>query len=308
MTPESSTSRVTRTDRPASRPSACCARRWRRPSKGAASAPPTSTPWPRCCGRACTARSRCSSRCSRSSWPRAPAAPDLVEQVENAASAASWPSRRALLASTDMVSLARKNLLHDRLRFAITVAGVAFAVTLVLVQVGLFMGLLDKATVTIEHATRRHLGHLEEHAERGLRAHLPGDGGPARARRARRGARRQPDRPVHEHPAPERGRGGLPRVRASRTSRPGTCPGTSRAGTWATCSAGAYILMDRSAERRFGRLRDRRLPRDPPPALQDHRHHPEAASFTTAPIVFMDYRSAQELQRDPAGPDLATCS
>jgi putative ABC transport system permease protein len=49
-----------------------------------------------------------------------------------------------------MVSLARKNLLHDRIRFAITLAGVAFAVTLVLVQVGLFLGLLDKATVTIE--------------------------------------------------------------------------------------------------------------------------------------------------------------
>lgn len=49
-----------------------------------------------------------------------------------------------------MVSLARKNLLHDRIRFAITLAGVAFAVTLVLVQVGLFLGLLDKASVTIE--------------------------------------------------------------------------------------------------------------------------------------------------------------
>src|SRR5258707_11450385 len=52
-----------------------------------------------------------------------------------------------------MVDLARKNLLHDGLRFAITVAGVAFAVTLVLVQVGLFMGLLGKSTVTIEHAS-----------------------------------------------------------------------------------------------------------------------------------------------------------
>ena len=50
-----------------------------------------------------------------------------------------------------MVSLARKNLFHDRLRFAITVSGVAFAVTLVLVQVGLFMGLLGKSTVTIEN-------------------------------------------------------------------------------------------------------------------------------------------------------------
>ena len=52
-----------------------------------------------------------------------------------------------------MVSLARKNLLYDRMRSAITIAGVAFAVTLVLVQVGLFMGLLDKATTTIEHSS-----------------------------------------------------------------------------------------------------------------------------------------------------------
>ena len=50
-----------------------------------------------------------------------------------------------------MVDHALKTLLHDKLRFAITVAGVAFAVTLVLVQGGLFVGILDNATVTIEH-------------------------------------------------------------------------------------------------------------------------------------------------------------
>ncbi len=50
-----------------------------------------------------------------------------------------------------MVDLALKTLLHDKVRFAITVSGVAFAVTLVLVQVGLFKGLLANATVTIEH-------------------------------------------------------------------------------------------------------------------------------------------------------------
>src|SRR6266849_6614442 len=50
-----------------------------------------------------------------------------------------------------MVDLARKNLLHDKLRFVITISGVAFAVTLVLVQIGLFLGLLDNATITIEH-------------------------------------------------------------------------------------------------------------------------------------------------------------
>jgi putative ABC transport system permease protein len=50
-----------------------------------------------------------------------------------------------------VVDLATKSLLHDKLRFAITVAGVAFAVTLVFVQVGLFLGLLDNASITINH-------------------------------------------------------------------------------------------------------------------------------------------------------------
>ncbi len=51
-----------------------------------------------------------------------------------------------------MIDIARKILLHDRLRFLITVSGVSFAVTLVLVQVGLFLGLLGSATITIEKA------------------------------------------------------------------------------------------------------------------------------------------------------------
>lgn len=50
------------------------------------------------------------------------------------------------------VDLALRSLLHDKLRFGITVAGVAFAVTLVLVQVGLFLGLLSNASVSIENA------------------------------------------------------------------------------------------------------------------------------------------------------------
>lgn len=50
-----------------------------------------------------------------------------------------------------MLDLAWKSLLYDKLKFAITVAGVAFAVALVFVQVGLFLGLMDNATVTIRH-------------------------------------------------------------------------------------------------------------------------------------------------------------
>ena len=50
-----------------------------------------------------------------------------------------------------MIDLAVKSLLFDTLKFAITVAGVAFAVALVFVQVGLFIGLMDNSTVTIRH-------------------------------------------------------------------------------------------------------------------------------------------------------------
>ncbi len=48
------------------------------------------------------------------------------------------------------VDLATKSLLHDKLRFFITVSGVAFAVTLVFVQVGLFFGLMSNASLTID--------------------------------------------------------------------------------------------------------------------------------------------------------------
>jgi putative ABC transport system permease protein len=50
-----------------------------------------------------------------------------------------------------MIDLARKILLYDKLRFFITVCGVGFAVALVLVQSGLFLGLLDNASITIDH-------------------------------------------------------------------------------------------------------------------------------------------------------------
>ena len=49
-----------------------------------------------------------------------------------------------------MVDLAVKILLDDKPRFLTTVSGVGFAVALVYVQVGLFVGLLASASVTID--------------------------------------------------------------------------------------------------------------------------------------------------------------
>ena len=49
-----------------------------------------------------------------------------------------------------MVHLATKILLDDKTRFLTTVSGVAFAVMLVIVQVGIFLGMLESASITIE--------------------------------------------------------------------------------------------------------------------------------------------------------------
>jgi putative ABC transport system permease protein len=52
-----------------------------------------------------------------------------------------------------VLDIALRMLFYDRGKLVITLCGVAFAVTLVFVQVGLFRGLLGNATVTIERAS-----------------------------------------------------------------------------------------------------------------------------------------------------------
>ncbi|OGQ96982.1 MAG: hypothetical protein A2521_11650 [Deltaproteobacteria bacterium RIFOXYD12_FULL_57_12] len=49
------------------------------------------------------------------------------------------------------VALARKNLFHDRTRFAITLVGIAFSVVLILVQVGVYLGMMYNTSSIIEH-------------------------------------------------------------------------------------------------------------------------------------------------------------
>jgi putative ABC transport system permease protein len=193
-----------------------------------------------------------------------------------------------------MVSLARRNLLHDRLRFAITVAGVAFAVTLVLVQVGLFMGLLDKATVTIQHAaadiwvTSRETPNVDF-------AHAFPETNVLRVRGVP-GVERADNLIVAfmNIQLPSGAEEGC-LVYALEDFRGWNLPWAVEGADVRDLRRGRYILMDRSAERRFG-----------PFAVGEYREilgrrfriigtTSGAASFTTAPIVFMDYGNAQEL-------------
>jgi putative ABC transport system permease protein len=67
----------------------------------------------------------------------------------------SWSisAARGLLAGSATWTLARKLLLHDRLRFAVAIAGVSVSVMLVLVQVGLYFGFMETASSTIDAST-----------------------------------------------------------------------------------------------------------------------------------------------------------
>ncbi|MEO5762968.1 MAG: ABC transporter permease [Vicinamibacteria bacterium] len=200
-----------------------------------------------------------------------------------------------------MVSLARKNLFHDRIRFAITLAGVAFAVTLVLVQVGLFLGLLDKATVTIRHSNADIwiVGKNTPNVDFGrpipetlvLRAR--GVEGVERAENA-----------IVQFMTIQ-----LPNGSAENSLVYGVSDGASWNLPWKIeeghggddLERGFNVVMDRSASLRFGNF-----------AMNEYREiagrrfriigrSAEAESFTTTPIVFMDFANAQSLQEQLRG-------
>jgi putative ABC transport system permease protein len=193
-----------------------------------------------------------------------------------------------------MPNLALKNLLHDRLRFAITVSGVAFAVTLVFVQVGLFLGLLHNASTTIEHmsadlwVTSRNTPNVdfshtfpETYVER-VRS-IPGV---ARA-----------DNLIVTFMTmalPSGAKEGT-LIYALEDFNAWNLPWKVIEGNLEDLRRGDYFFLDDSAVKRYGHYRTgeyrelagRRL------KLIGQTH--EAVSFTTTPVSFMDYRLAQEL-------------
>jgi putative ABC transport system permease protein len=193
-----------------------------------------------------------------------------------------------------MVSLARKNLLHDRLRFAITVAGVAFAVTLIFVQVGLFMGLLAKATVTIENASADIWVTSKETPNVDFAHAFP----ETRVLRVRSipGVERADNLLVQfmNIQLPSGAEEGC-LVYGLEDFSAWNLPWKVQGADVRDLRRGRFILMDRSATRRFGSFE-----------VGDYREilrrrfkiigtTTEAQSFTTAPVVFMDFRNAQEL-------------
>jgi len=191
-------------------------------------------------------------------------------------------------------NLALKNLLHDRLRFAITVSGVAFAVTLVFVQVGLFLGLLDNASTTIEHldadlwVTSKNTPNVDF-------AHTFPETYVERVRSVPGVARADNLIVTFMTMALPSGAKEGTLVYALEDFKRWNLPWMVTDGNLEDLRRGDYFFLDDSAVKRYGHyqtgeyreLAGRRL------KLIGQTH--EAVSFTTTPVSFMDYRLAQEL-------------
>ncbi len=193
-----------------------------------------------------------------------------------------------------MPDLAIRNLLHDKLRSAMTVAGVAFAVTLVFVQVGLFLGILHNASVTIENidadlwVTSRNTPNVDF-------AHGFPEGYVQRVRSVE-GVERADNLLVQflNLSLPSGAEEGMLVYGLEDFERWGI-PWHVESGNLADLKRGDYMFLDASAERRYG-----------PFAVGDRREvmgyrlkiigrSREALSFTTSPLGFMDYALVQRL-------------
>jgi len=196
-----------------------------------------------------------------------------------------------------MVDLAIKTLLHDRLRFVITILGVAFAVLLVFVQLGLFHGVLDNASIMIDHldadlwVTSRNVPNIDF-------AQTFPDTYMQRARSVP-GVARAANLIVWFVPVtlPSGAQEPLEIYALEDFARWGI-PWSVLEGDVKDLRRGRYVMLDDSATRRYGPFR-----------IDDYREilgnrlkiigrTVGAKSFTTNPVGFVDYSTAQELQPD----------
>ncbi len=199
-----------------------------------------------------------------------------------------------------MVNLAWKNLRHDRLRFAITVAGVAFAVVLVYVQAGLFLGLLDNASITIEHleadlwVTSKNTPNIDF-------AHVFPETQVQRVRSVP-GVENADNLIVWfmTLTLPSGSQEGTLMYALEDFERWGL-PWNIESGELSDLRRGFYFFLDRSAERRFGKFNlgeYREIAHRRVKLIGATR---EALSFSTTPIIFLNYRLAQELNAAELG-------
>lgn len=192
------------------------------------------------------------------------------------------------------VDLATKSLLHDKLRFFITVSGVAFAVTLVFVQVGLFLGLMSNASLTIDQIDAD-LWVTSHNTPNVDFAHTFPETYIKRVRSIPGVARADNLIVWFMNVSLPNGAVEGTEVYALEDFARWNFPQNVVDGDLANLRRGPYMVLDDSAKKRWGAF-----------AVDDYREilgrrlkiigrTVDAKSFTTTPLTFMDYRLAQSL-------------
>lgn len=193
-----------------------------------------------------------------------------------------------------MVDLALKSLLYDKLRFLITVSGVAFAVTLILVQVGLFTGLLDNSTVTIRHADAE-LWITSKNTPNVDFAHAFPDSYVQRVRSVP-GVARADNLVIAFIPMSlPSGAEETALVYAVDDFRRWNLPWNVESGNVDDLRRGRYLMLDDSAEKRFGKFDVGEYREMAGTRVKIIGRTREAKSFTTTPIAFMDLGTVQAM-------------
>jgi putative ABC transport system permease protein len=199
-----------------------------------------------------------------------------------------------------MVDLGLKTLLHDKVRFLITVSGVAFAVTLVLVQVGLFVGLLDNSTITIRKLSAD-LWITSKNSPNLDFVHQFPESNLYRARSVPGVARADNLILSFMQVSLPNGAEETAIVYAMEDLRGWGMPWRVTAGNLDDLKRGAFVMFDESAAKRFGAFQVGDYREVMGQRLKVIGTSREAKSFTTTPLGFMDFRRAQELQPELLG-------
>jgi putative ABC transport system permease protein len=199
-----------------------------------------------------------------------------------------------------MVDLSLKMMLHDKVRLLTTVAGVAFAVTLVVVQTGLFVGILSNASVTIDK-TDADMWVTSKSVPNVDFAHPFPESYVQRVRSVPGVAHADGLIVAFMDIALPTGVQEQLLVYALEDFGRWKSPWNVKEGRIEDLRAGRYVFLDASSEKRLGKF-----------AVGDYREirgqrvkilgrTEEAVSFTTTPIAYMDYGLAQQLMPEFLG-------
>jgi putative ABC transport system permease protein len=194
-----------------------------------------------------------------------------------------------------VISIAWNNLLHSRIKFAMTVIGVTFATVLVLVQGGIYLGLVENAATIVSQCegdlwiTPRHLLNIDF-------AYAISPSSLDRVRSTKGVA--WAERLVFSFSTIKLPHGGTDNIQVVGTE-PGSAlglPWSMKAGRVEDLLKGSAIIIDESAV--GGKLAGLSIGEHA--EVAEHRVEvvgisTGARSFTTAPLVFTSYKTAHEI-------------